>query len=83
MGISMIIVQNDNKYPLDGIRVDWDEAIKEVEEALNKTSNKGLSDMELISMIMEIKKLNKIDDIEGYFTFLINHKEEYDIIHSL
>jgi hypothetical protein len=78
----MITVQNDNRYPLDGIRVDWETAIKEVEDVLGKGSSK-IDDLQLLSMIMEIKKLNKIDDTEGYFKFLLDHKKEYEIIHNL
>ena len=77
----MITVQNDKKYPMDGVRINWESAIKEIEDSINKHNNK-ISDLQLLSMIMEIKKLYKIDDTVGYFEFIDNHKEEYKIIRS-
>jgi hypothetical protein len=74
--VNDMIMAHNNKYPVDGVRLDWELIITEVQEAMNKDSN----NLELLAMLMELKRLYMADDIAAYFEFCDNHKNEYEMI---
>lgn len=42
--------------------------------------NKDSNNLELLAMLMELKRLYMADDIAAYFEFCDNHKNEYEMI---
>jgi hypothetical protein len=61
-----------DKFPMDAIRLDWESIIIQFEKLLDIDP----CNLNYINMILSIKKLYGMDDIEGYIKLVKENRED-------